>query len=129
MHEPFSFKEYQSCVSVINIRCMPATPALSYRRPSTTSYRCYSLLFQTSYGIPLSQITFLVTFNFGIQLVTDLIAAAFVDKIGYRISCILAHVFRGTWSDLSGNPAGSACRSLYRPTDLCVHLWRWRGIA
>ena len=49
--------------------------------------------FQTSYGIPLSQITFLVTFNFGIQLVTDLIAAAFVDKIGYRISCILAHVF------------------------------------
>ncbi len=51
------------------------------------------LTFQSSYHIPLSKITFLVTFNFGLQLVIDLLSAGFVDKIGYRISIILAHVF------------------------------------
>lgn len=51
------------------------------------------LTFQSSYGIPLSQITFLVTFNFGLQLVIDLLSAGFIDKIGYRASVILAHLF------------------------------------
>ena len=50
------------------------------------------LTFQSSYGIPLSQITFLVTFNFGFQLLIDMIAPTFVDKIGYRASMIIAHV-------------------------------------
>lgn len=50
------------------------------------------LFFQTSYHIPLSQITLLVTFNFGIQLLVDLLSVGFVDKIGYRASMILAHV-------------------------------------
>lgn len=51
------------------------------------------LTFQNSYNIPLSQITFLVTFNFGLQLVIDAVSAGFIDKIGYRMSIILAHVF------------------------------------
>ena len=51
------------------------------------------LTFQTSYGIPLSKITLLVTFNFGFQLIVDLLAAGFVDKIGYRISIVAAHIF------------------------------------
>ncbi len=50
------------------------------------------LFFQRSYHIPLSQITLLVTFNFGIQLLVDLLSVGFVDKIGYRASMILAHV-------------------------------------
>ena len=50
------------------------------------------LVFQRTYGIPLSQITLLVTFNFGIQLLVDLLSAGFVDKIGYRISMVAAHV-------------------------------------
>lgn len=48
--------------------------------------------FQDSYDIPLGQITLLVTVNFGVQLLTDLLAAKFIDKIGYRISILLAHV-------------------------------------
>ncbi len=51
------------------------------------------LTFQRSYGIPLSQITLLVTLNFGVQLLVDLLSVAFVDRIGYRASMILAHVF------------------------------------
>ncbi len=50
------------------------------------------LIFQSTYQIPLSEITLLITFNFVIQLSVDLLAARFVDKIGYRISIVLAHV-------------------------------------
>lgn len=54
------------------------------------------LTFEKSYNIPLSKITMLITFNFGIQLVIDLLSAKFVDRIGYRISIVLAHVFSAT---------------------------------
>lgn len=50
------------------------------------------LTFESVYGIPLSQITMLITFNFGIQLLVDLLSAGFVDKIGYRTSIVIAHV-------------------------------------
>ncbi len=50
------------------------------------------LFFQESYHIPLSQITLLVTFNFGIQLLVDLLSVGFIDKIGYRASMVIAHV-------------------------------------
>lgn len=48
---------------------------------------------QTTYRIPLDRITLLVTVNFGIQLLVDLLSALFVDRIGYRISVVAAHVF------------------------------------
>lgn len=54
------------------------------------------LFFQKSYHIPISQITLLVTFNFGVQLLVDLLSVRFVDKIGYRISMIMAHVLAAT---------------------------------
>ena len=50
------------------------------------------LTFQRNYHIPLSQITLLVTFNFGIQLLVDLLSVGFVDRIGYRVSMVMAHV-------------------------------------
>lgn len=57
------------------------------------------LFFQKSYQIPLSQITLLVTFNFGIQLLVDLLSVGFVDRIGYRACMIAAHIFRRrAWS-------------------------------
>lgn len=52
--------------------------------------------FQTEYHIPLTQITLLITVNFVIQLVVDLLSAGFVDKIGYRASAIIAHTCAGT---------------------------------
>lgn len=51
------------------------------------------LTFQKSYGISLSKITLLITVNFIVQLAVDLFATLFVDKIGYRISIIGAHIF------------------------------------
>ena len=48
--------------------------------------------FQERYGIPLSQITLLVAFNFSVQLLVDGLSVRFVDRIGYRASMILAHL-------------------------------------
>ncbi|MCD8046152.1 MAG: MFS transporter [Clostridiales bacterium] len=50
------------------------------------------LTFQSTYGISLTRITLLVTLNFGIQLLVDLLSAFFVDKLGYRASVCLAHL-------------------------------------
>ena len=49
--------------------------------------------FQKSYGIPLAEITVLITVNFMIQLVVDVVSAWFVDRIGYRVSVVAAHIF------------------------------------
>ena len=48
--------------------------------------------FQKSYGIPLTQITLLITINFVIQLLIDMLSAGFIDKIGYRASVLIAHM-------------------------------------
>lgn len=51
------------------------------------------LIFRDEFSLPLSKITFIVTLNFAVQLTVDLLAAKFVDKIGYRICVVSAHVF------------------------------------
>ena len=49
------------------------------------------LTFQSSYGLALSQITLLVTFNFLLQLMIDFVSSFLVDLIGVRKSLLLAH--------------------------------------
>lgn len=49
--------------------------------------------FQTTYNIPLASITLLITINFVIQLLIDAFSTWFIDKIGYKTSIILAHIF------------------------------------
>lgn len=54
------------------------------------------LLFVTFQGmlqISLGKIGLLVTINFGVQLVTDMLSVKYVDKIGYRTSAVAAHIF------------------------------------
>lgn len=48
--------------------------------------------FQETYNIPLTQITLLITVNFVVQLLIDMLSAGFIDKIGYRASVIIAHI-------------------------------------
>ena len=47
---------------------------------------------QDTYQIPLSRITLLVTINFSIQLLVDMLASIFMDRIGFRASGVIAHV-------------------------------------
>lgn len=51
------------------------------------------LTFQSTYHITLDKITFLVTLNFGVQLIVDFLAARFADRIGYRPCVAAAHIF------------------------------------
>ena len=51
--------------------------------------------FQNTFDISLEKIGYLVTVNFCLQLLVDFIAAKFVDKIGYRICIVAAHIFAG----------------------------------
>lgn len=50
------------------------------------------MTFHSSYGIPMTRITLLITFNFGLQLLVDVLSVTFVDRIGYRVSMIIAHL-------------------------------------
>lgn len=49
--------------------------------------------FNSEYSLPISQITLLVTINFSLQLLTDLLSVMFIDRIGYRFSMLFAHGF------------------------------------
>lgn len=49
------------------------------------------LTFQQEFHISLELITLLITMNFGIQLVTDLVFAKLIDKIGYRTAAVMSH--------------------------------------
>ena len=51
------------------------------------------ITFHETFGIPLQQITLLVTVNFITQLIVDFAAAFFVDRIGYKNGAIIAQGF------------------------------------
>ena len=51
------------------------------------------LTFMSEYGLGLDKITLITTVNFAVQLMVDLLSAKAVDRIGYRISVIAAHIF------------------------------------
>ena len=51
------------------------------------------LTFQGSFGLSYDQISLLIVINFGVQLCVDFLSAYFIEKIGYRISVIAAHIF------------------------------------
>lgn len=86
------------------------------------------LHFQTTYEIPLSQITLLVTFNFGIQLLTDLISVVFVDKIGYRASMDPRSRFVCFRTSFSHNTSGDSSGPVHRHFNFCDDLCCWRRI-
>lgn len=53
------------------------------------------LTFQSTYNIPLEEITVLVMVNFITQIIVDLIASKYVHKIGYRVCFFSAHIMCG----------------------------------
>lgn len=67
--------------------------------------------FQNIYGITLSQLSILIAATFIIQIMVDFTATKFVDKIGYRVCAVAAHIFAavgfimlGFLPDLFNNP-------------------------
>lgn len=58
--------------------------------------------FQHEFSLSLDKISLLITVNFGVQIITDLLAAKYVDRIGYRAATVGAHVFAATGLVLMG---------------------------
>ena len=50
------------------------------------------LTFAGSFSLSLEKITLITTANFLIQLCVDFLSAKFIDKIGYRVSIVAAHL-------------------------------------
>ncbi|NIZ90765.1 MFS transporter [Kineococcus rubinsiae] len=50
------------------------------------------IVFQRRYDVPLDVLGRLVLLNFATQLVTDVVAVKVVDRVGYRVPLVLAHV-------------------------------------
>ena len=50
------------------------------------------LTFGSQFGLTLERLTALTSVNFAVQLLTDAAASRLVDRIGYRVSLVGAHV-------------------------------------
>lgn len=50
------------------------------------------IIFQTNFHISFEMIGRLILINFGTQILADLLAARYVDRIGYRPAAVLAHI-------------------------------------
>ena len=69
------------------------------------------VVFQREFDLSVTQIGFLVTFNFVVQILTDLVAARYVETWGYKPGVVAAHIFcalglvgLGVFPGLLGNP-------------------------
>ncbi len=54
------------------------------------------LTFSVAYGISTEQLSAIILTNFGMQLVTDLLASKYADSIGYRTCLVTAHLLAAT---------------------------------
>ncbi|MDR1287301.1 MAG: MFS transporter [Treponema sp.] len=79
---------------------------LSYRHTVAACYAGYMtqaivnnlgslllLTFQRQFDVSLGKLALLVSLNFTVQLLVDLAAVKFADRIGYRAAAVSAHVF------------------------------------
>lgn len=49
--------------------------------------------FSHAFALSLDRISLLITLNFGVQILTDLLSAKALPRIGYRAACVWAHIF------------------------------------
>ena len=77
----YTHTQYASYIGCINQAIVNIFPPLIF------------IVFQKDFNISFTQIGLLSSFNFAIQMLIDFLAIKFIDKIGYRIPIVLAHVF------------------------------------
>ena len=51
------------------------------------------LTFSRQFGLSLDKLALITTVNFAVQLLVDLVSAKVVDRIGYRVCVVAAHIF------------------------------------
>ena len=83
------------------------------------------LTFRSSFRLELQQITLITTLNFLVQLTVDLVAARYVDRIGYRVCLVAAHVFAAL--GLAGLAVLPEVMDPYTGIVICVVLYAIGG--
>ena len=53
----------------------------------------FFVIYKDSFNLSYSLIATLILFNFVTQLLTDMVSVKFVDRLGYKKSCVMANVF------------------------------------
>ncbi len=53
----------------------------------------FYVIFQTEFSINYTEISWLIMINFITQLFVDIVSVKVIEKLGYRVSIVLAHVF------------------------------------
>ncbi|MFQ8831958.1 MAG: MFS transporter [Ruthenibacterium lactatiformans] len=82
------------------------TPKLTHKHTLAASYLGYItqavvnnltpllfVVFETSLGISIGRISLLITVNFGVQMLVDLLSAKWINVIGTRRAIVAAHAF------------------------------------
>lgn len=49
--------------------------------------------FSKDFNLSLTKLSILITVNFGTQILIDLFSSKYINRIGYRKSCVIAHLF------------------------------------
>lgn len=63
----------------------------------------FYVIFQEEFGINYTKISWLIMLNFVTQIAVDLASVKVIEKLGYRTSIVLAHVFSAVGLFLLGN--------------------------
>ena len=77
----------------------------------------FFVIFQKEFGILLWDDFFLILFNFVTQIIVDILCVKFVDRIGYRITAVAAHVCGAAGPAFPGNPSQNPA---------VLPFWVWR---
>lgn len=104
---------------------------LSYRHTSAASYIGYIVqaavnnlppllfvIFRREFNISMEAITLLITINFAIQMIVDVLTAKYIGKIGCKRAAVIAHFFGAAGLALMGvlpfiiNPYAGLCISV-----------------
>lgn len=98
LHKTLSFNllfSYNNTMSYLSHRHTIAASCLAYAIQAIVN-NFAPLLFitlQNTYCLSIEMILALISVNFGVQLMVDVFASRFADKIGYRKCAVIAHAF------------------------------------
>lgn len=72
------------------------------------------IIFKDEFRVSDEQLGRLILFNFGTQIVADVLATRFADRMGYRLTSRLAEAFCAGRADHDGHSAARDAQSICR---------------
>lgn len=99
-------------IKVTAARHVCAVSDVSVRRSQQICLRFFFVIFSKIYNLNVSELAVIVLCGFAAQIVSDAFAGMFCDKIGAKISGIIAHIFIFSGLLLLGGSSGIRLRKI-----------------